>query len=539
MGRRVRGAVGAGRPAGLRLVPVPSDPRRGVPELREPGEPGRVPRGLGPGRRARGLRRAAGRPAGRRAGRAAARGDAGRARGPRLGGVRRGRPGARRAPRGRLPRTSAAGATTPRRSSWALGPGGPTSGRHAARTDGESVSSLVARPGGRRGWTATTTPSARSPIRSAPWASARPSAARSPSTDVRGASWSPSSKADAPLPAGHRVADLRVHRARRHRDLERRGAVGPRRLARADRGGGRRRAPPRGARPARRRAAAPRPHRHHAEARAPGARAAATTRRSSSSPRRSSSAQATTAELRELAHGILPSVLTRGGLRAGVEALAVADAGAGRDRRRRGPAPGGRRGDRLLRRRGGADERRQARPGATPRSRRASRTTPSSSTSATTASAAPADGSGLVGLARPARRARRPAPRREPGRRRDGGRRRDPARILRLTTTRPRGWAARALMEEGSSSGARLPAGLPAPRLGHQVESKVPGRGTGGISRTVRKGERVSGGGAAGCDGDGQGGRLPADDRDTAAGRRSSPSCCLPSSGRGSRILGA
>jgi signal transduction histidine kinase len=33
-------------------------------------------------------------------------------------------------------------------------------------------------------------------------------------------------------------------------------------------------------------------------------------------------AEGTTAELRELAHGILPSVLTRGGLRAGVEALA-------------------------------------------------------------------------------------------------------------------------------------------------------------------------------------------------------------------------
>ena len=33
-------------------------------------------------------------------------------------------------------------------------------------------------------------------------------------------------------------------------------------------------------------------------------------------------AQATTAELRELAHGILPSALTRGGLHAGVEALA-------------------------------------------------------------------------------------------------------------------------------------------------------------------------------------------------------------------------
>ena len=34
-------------------------------------------------------------------------------------------------------------------------------------------------------------------------------------------------------------------------------------------------------------------------------------------------AERATAELRELAHGILPAVLTHGGLRAGVEALAA------------------------------------------------------------------------------------------------------------------------------------------------------------------------------------------------------------------------
>jgi signal transduction histidine kinase len=36
-----------------------------------------------------------------------------------------------------------------------------------------------------------------------------------------------------------------------------------------------------------------------------------------------------TEELRELSHGILPSVLTHGGLRAGVEALASRDDGVG------------------------------------------------------------------------------------------------------------------------------------------------------------------------------------------------------------------
>ena len=50
------------------------------------------------------------------------------------------------------------------------------------------------------------------------------------------------------------------------------------------------------------------------------------------------------------------------------------------------------------------------------------------------------------------------------------------------TTTRPRGVCRAGVYGGGSSSGAR-PAALG--RLGHQVESKVPGRCTGGISRTV------------------------------------------------------
>ena len=46
-----------------------------------------------------------------------------------------------------------------------------------------------------------------------------------------------------------------------------------------------------------------------------------TRRRTSSWPRRSTTASEATAELRELAHGILPSVLSRGGLRSGVDSV--------------------------------------------------------------------------------------------------------------------------------------------------------------------------------------------------------------------------
>jgi signal transduction histidine kinase len=111
-------------------------------------------------------------------------------------------------------------------------------------------------------------------------------------------------------------------------------------------------------------------------------------------------AEQVTAELREFAHRILPAVLTQGGLRAGVDALRVADAGAGRLRRVGGPAPRGGRGDRLLRRRRSAHQRCEIRSRRTRRGRRvASRTTAFGSECATTVSGARADGSGLVGLA--------------------------------------------------------------------------------------------------------------------------------------------
>ena len=67
-----------------------------------------------------------------------------------------------------------------------------------------------------------------------------------------------------------------------------------------------------------------------------------------------------TEELRELAHGILPAVLTRGGLRAGVEALAARMAVPGGDRGVGRAAAHGGGGDRLLRGRRGADQRDQA-----------------------------------------------------------------------------------------------------------------------------------------------------------------------------------
>ena len=80
-------------------------------------------------------------------------------------------------------------------------------------------------------------------------------------------------------------------------------------------------APARGPRSARRSAAAPRPHGHHAQAGTPGARG-----EQDGAPELVTEAldhaEQATAELRELAHGILPAVLTQGGLRAGVDALA-------------------------------------------------------------------------------------------------------------------------------------------------------------------------------------------------------------------------
>ena len=139
-------------------------------------------------------------------------------------------------------------------------------------------------------------------------------------------------------------------------------------------------------------------------------------------------AEAGTEELRELAHGILPSVLTHGGLRAGVEALVS-----------RMPMPVNV---------GVAVDRLPSQVEATAYFVVAEALT----NVAKHANAAHAevlariedgtlcldvrddgvggvrsDGSGIVGTRRPARRARRPAPGREPGRRRDADQRGDPA----------------------------------------------------------------------------------------------------------------
>ena len=80
-----------------------------------------------------------------------------------------------------------------------------------------------------------------------------------------------------------------------------------------------------------------------------------------------------TAELRELAHGILPAVLTQRRAARGSGRAGIADAGAGRDQRVRRPAPRSGRGDRLLRRLRGADQRRQTRSRRTRRGDRADR----------------------------------------------------------------------------------------------------------------------------------------------------------------------
>ena len=65
-------------------------------------------------------------------------------------------------------------------------------------------------------------------------------------------------------------------------------------------------------------------------------------------------------ELRELAHGILPAVLTRGGLRAGVDAFVTPARSPGRDRCPGRAAPGRARGQRVLHRGRGADQRDEA-----------------------------------------------------------------------------------------------------------------------------------------------------------------------------------
>ena len=118
-----------------------------------------------------------------------------------------------------------------------------------------------------------------------------------------------------------------------------RGADGAGGVAGAARRGGRRRAPAGGPRPARRRPAAPGPHDHHAQAGAPGARARGADGPALVGTRRSTTRSARTVELRELAHGILPAVLTQRRAARGRRRAGVADAGAGRDRRVGRPAP--------------------------------------------------------------------------------------------------------------------------------------------------------------------------------------------------------
>ena len=100
--------------------------------------------------------------------------------------------------------------------------------------------------------------------------------------------------------------------------------------------------------------------RSHAQA-GPGAHARTASERRGSR-RGARAGGASNAELRELAHGILPSVLTRGGLRAGIEAL-VSRLELPVTSRSRPAAPAGDRGERLLRRRRGAHQRGQARAG--------------------------------------------------------------------------------------------------------------------------------------------------------------------------------
>ena len=202
-----------------------------------------------------------------------------------------------------------------------------------------------------------------------------------------------------PPPVRDARAAARRHRRRRARARERpargraaRAARGAARLARPHRRGRRRRAPPPDARPARRRAAAAR----LADARPAGSRAGSGRPTRTRHARRSTSAlvdaRAAVEELRELAAGIHPAVLTQRGLDAALESLATRAPVPGRattsalDER----LPDRGRERRLLLRRRGARERRQARGRHVRRGRRArGRARSSCSRCATTARAAP------------------------------------------------------------------------------------------------------------------------------------------------------
>ena len=207
---------------------------------------------------------------------------------------------------------------------------------------------------------------------------------------------------DAGLPARGRVPRRRLRRPRRAGHRQRPGARGARRLAHAHRRGQRRRAPAPGAQPPRRRPAAAG---GDVAGRAPGGsprdRRPAGCARCSTAP--ATSWRHALEELRELARGLHPAVLTDHGLCAAIEARRRPRAAAGQRRRaaRRAPARDGR-GRGLLRRLRGADQRREVRAGvAGARQRRAQRRPRRRSRSSTTASAAPtpASGSGLRGLA--------------------------------------------------------------------------------------------------------------------------------------------
>ena len=128
-------------------------------------------------------------------------------------------------------------------------------------------------------------------------------------------------RSDEPLPEGARTAAVRLRRAGRPGAGERRRARAARRVARADRRGRRRRAPAARAQPARRRAAAAR-----LASRSTCGWSARRSRRTRAAARRTlAAAQEQLAqgldELRELARGIHPAVLTERGLGPALEAL--------------------------------------------------------------------------------------------------------------------------------------------------------------------------------------------------------------------------
>ena len=229
---------------------------------------------------------------------------------------------------------------------------------------------------------------------------------RSSATGVRVAAIVHDAELDAGAGARHTppppAAALAIDNERLKADL--RARVEELRVSRAaHRRGRRRRAPPDRARPPRRRPAAARLARARPAA---AARRGSTDNEAARAPSTSSAEKLAVAlaELRELARGIHPAILTERGLGAGRRGARGARAGAGRGRRRRSTSACRRagRGRRLLRGRRGADQRRQVRRRPTTRAstvRRDERRRRGRGR-ATTASAAPTStsGTGLRGL---------------------------------------------------------------------------------------------------------------------------------------------